>query len=79
MSVSYKIFVAFRSPLGHQEVEMLFFFGVNFKHTEWYIILFYFFQAVFHIKGGSGHFAVKGSSNAIAKVNYQGKTDILVS
>ncbi|KAJ7382709.1 hypothetical protein OS493_033272 [Desmophyllum pertusum] len=35
-------------------------------------------QVVFHIDGGSGHFAVKGSSNSIAKVNYQGKSDLVV-
>ena len=36
-------------------------------------------QVVFHIDGGSGRFAVKGSSNTIAKVDYKGKSEILVS
>ncbi|CAH3168221.1 unnamed protein product [Porites lobata] len=35
-------------------------------------------QAVFRIDGGSGRFAVKGSSNTIAKVDYQGKSELLV-
>lgn len=44
------------------------------------ILLFIFLlQVVFHIDGGSGHFAVKGSNDAIAEVSYQGKTDLVVS
>ena len=34
---------------------------------------------MFRIDGGSGRFAVKGSSNTIAKVDYQGKSELLVS
>ena len=39
----------------------------------------FFFQVNFRIHGGSGHFAVKGSNNLIAKVDYPGKSDFLVS
>ena len=55
---------------------MLFVFVLCSQQTECFIFVL---QVVFHIKGGSGHFAVKGSSSAIAKVNYKSKADIVVS
>jgi hypothetical protein len=33
---------------------------------------------MFHIKGGSGHFSVKGSDTSIGTVEYNGKRDIVV-
>lgn len=35
-------------------------------------------QVLFHIEGGSGRFAVKGSSSSIAKVDYKAKSEFLV-
>lgn len=35
-------------------------------------------KVTFHIKGGSGHFSVKGSDLSIGTVMYNGKRDIVV-
>ena len=43
------------------------------------LLLLLLFQVTFHILGGSGHFAVKGSDSIVAKVIYQGKADVIVS